>query len=170
MRKINTNVRDFARDTWSFYAKTYLSDFPVRLLNDLCFFITLSSLRESESGFCASSNNHAICPRTLSTLPSVLSVPYTTTTGFDSLNDGFPSLSSEHSIKYHFSASVMIPKVFPVKTSPSSISLALRLRFDKAEQHSEQCPYKNLRPLPLSRQQFLRIGVNLLRNQLVRVH
>jgi hypothetical protein len=30
-----------------------------------------------------------------------------TITGSDSLNDGFPSLSSEHSINYHFSASVM---------------------------------------------------------------
>src|SRR2546425_4190624 len=52
---------------------------------------------------------------------------YTTVTGSDTLNDGFPSLSSEHSIKYHSDASVTIPNTLST-SCPLSISSALRLR------------------------------------------
>src|SRR3954465_13514920 len=48
-----------------------------------------------------------------------------------SLNDSFPSLSSEHSIKYHSDASVTIPTTLST-SCPLSISSALRLR-DKVD-------------------------------------
>ena len=104
----------------SFYAKPILRStltyFSARLPNDLGLFITLSSLCESESGFCTSSNNHAICPRTFLTMFSIFSSLYTTTTGSDSLNHSLSWSSSEHSIKYHSFTSVMILKVLPVNT------------------------------------------------------
>src|SRR5215211_6623308 len=81
--------------------------------------------------FCASSNSHTIWPRTFSTLVCKFSSLYTTVTGSDSLNDGFPSLSSEHSIKYHSDASVTIPNTLST-SCPLSISSALRLR-DKVD-------------------------------------
>jgi hypothetical protein len=72
----------------------------------------------------------------------------TTVTGSDSLNDNLPSLY-EHSKKPLFRICGN-SKSFPVNASPS-ISLALRLRFDKAEvQHSEQCLQKNPRPFSVT--------------------
>src|SRR5206468_9823439 len=88
-------------------------------------------LIKTSAGFCASSNNHTICPRTFSTLACKFLSLYTTVTGSDSLNDGFPSLSSEHSIKYHSDASVTIPNTLST-SCPLSISSALRLR-DKVD-------------------------------------
>src|SRR4051794_29627477 len=96
---------------------------PARLPVDLTL--------EVSTGFCASSNNHTICPRTFSTLACKFSSLYTTVTGSDSLNDGFPSLSCGHSIKYHLDASVTIPNTLFTSCS-LLISLALHLR-DKVD-------------------------------------